>query len=129
MKTCPKCGYHNQSDALFCNKCGERLNGKEQYKDFTCEKCGAPLTADAYCKLIDCEFCGTINHNPFYEEPEESWQEDAFRTARETMEDITNDVHQSYRRNKKFVTIFPIIVFIMILLINIFIFTRFRFLR
>lgn len=25
FKTCPKCGYENSSDKIFCNNCGERI--------------------------------------------------------------------------------------------------------
>ena len=39
---CPKCGFENQNDAVFCEECGHKLDEK-----LTCPSCGAELREGA----------------------------------------------------------------------------------
>lgn len=49
-KNCPKCGTANDTDAIFCMKCGEKLD-KPQF----CKKCGEKVEYD----MMFCPACGT----------------------------------------------------------------------
>ncbi len=49
LKICPKCGYKNLEDAIFCQNCGTKLKSQR-----TCPECGTPNTQNAKF----CQNCG-----------------------------------------------------------------------
>lgn len=59
---CPRCGTENLSEAVFCKKCGKRLDGMS-----VCPNCGKLTPADGEF----CIFCGA-NRNSLVEKTEKS---------------------------------------------------------
>ena len=80
---CPNCSTKLNKDALFCSKCGYKIekviespsNSKpEENKGqaianrvHACVGCGAPLPYDKKSEILTCEYCGTRNINAFFD--------------------------------------------------------------
>ena len=56
MSFCAKCANQIPSDAVFCVKCGAKVDSRTAA---TCERCGAEMPED----MLFCPSCGTKRNN------------------------------------------------------------------
>ncbi len=58
---CLHCGFENETDALFCERCGNPITNSGQNSSFFCPECGTKNEGDA----LFCEECGIkFSHEP-----------------------------------------------------------------
>lgn len=90
---CPECGFENLDDAIYCIKCGNRIDG-----NIPCPKCGEYISGDSSF----CPKCGkTIPHKKTSDEIKDN----NFEARRQSISKVFNRV-------SFFVTLFLFIFFI-----------------
>ena len=78
---CIFCGTENVDDAVYCKKCGKRLDGT-----VVCENCGQTVSADS----IFCPYCGVKREADVPQVEESAVTEDKQPAAKKTLKIISS---------------------------------------